>query len=185
MRKDVSELRTRSVFRIIEKPEGMESRKDDMLDKLENLEREVVKLGRSLIQMRTFSMTEYQSLKEAVEALQNSDQDEDMLINSLLSIADGLESGLRVKNEASGIELGPWIRGMEIVYERVIELLEKLKIKPIYSSGKPFDPSLHKAVAVEYNPWVDENTILAEHRRGYMRGNKVIRYAEVVVNKKT
>lgn len=41
------------------------------------------------------------------------------------------------------------------------------------------------AVAVEHTQEVSDNIVLEEQRRGYVRGDKVIRFAEVIVNKQT
>jgi hypothetical protein len=107
-----------------------------------------------------------------------------MVIGHLFSIADGLEAGIRAGETMSNPEMGSWLDGIRIVHRRVIELLEKFDVHPFYSVGKPFDPSLHTAVAVEHAQEINDNIILEEQRRGYIRAGKVIRYAEVVVNKR-
>jgi molecular chaperone GrpE len=157
---------------------------DDMVDNLESLRAEILKLGKAQIQARMFAESEYRALREAIEGLlADDDHVAETVLEDLFSIADGLEAGVRAGNIISSPEIGSWLDGMKIIHQRVMELLEKFDIYPVYSVGKPFDPSLHVAVAVEHLQQVDDNIILEEQRRGYARGDKVIRYAEVVVNR--
>ena len=55
-------------------------------------------------------------------------------------------------------------------------------VRPIEAEGRPFDP--HRHVVVETAPaaaGVPPDTVVREIRRGYLRGEEVLRYAEVVV----
>jgi len=157
---------------------------ENMIEKLELLRAEILELGKAQLQTRMFAESEYRALREAIEELfANNDQAAEMVVEDLFSIADGLEAGIRTGGAISSPEMVPWLDGMRIIYQRVMELLERFDIYPLHSVGKSFDPSLHVAVAVEHVQDVDDNIILEEQRRGYMRGDKVIRYAEVVVNK--
>jgi len=169
--------------------EGLESEvssleSPDMVERLESLRAEILKLGKAQIQTRMFAESEYRALREAIqEFFAGNDHVAEMVIEDLFSIADGLEAGIRAGGAISSPEMGSWLDGMKIVHQRVMELLEKFDVYPLHSVGKLFDPSLQVAVAVEHLQEVDDNIILEEQRRGYTRGDKVIRYAEVVVNK--
>lgn len=48
--------------------------------------------------------------------------------------------------------------------------------------GKPFDPSLHEAIAREESPEYKEGIIIQEFRRGFLLGNRLIRPAMVKVS---
>ena len=188
MRKKGSELRHLDVFKITEEPEEAANggHYDDMLERLELLKAEILKIGKSQIQARMFAKSEYQALREAIEILPaDNDHAADMVIEDLLSIADGLDAGIRAGGAISSPEAGSWLNGMRIVHQRVMELLEKLDVQPLYSVGESFDPAKHTAVAVGHIQDVSDDIILEEQRRGYIRGDKMIRYAEVVVNKRS
>jgi molecular chaperone GrpE len=181
-------LKYLDVFKITEEPEEATNRgsNEDVLEKLELLKAELLKLGKSQIQTRTFARSEYQALREAVEMLSaNNDEMTDMVIEGLLPIADGLDAGIKAGSAMPGSEMDSWLNGLKIVHQRVMELLEKLDVHPIYSTGESFNPARHKAVAVEHTQEVNDNVVLEEQRRGYIRGDKVIRYAEVIVNKRS
>ena len=79
-------------------------------------------------------------------------------------------------------EIAAWLQGLEFVQERLLDALASADVVPIPTEGVGFDPHLH--VAVETAPASDQvraGTIVREHRRGYLRGDTVLRYAEVVV----
>ena len=78
--------------------------------------------------------------------------------------------------------MASWLEGLSLVHERLMEALASADVVPIPTEGRPFDPHVH--VAVETVPaagQVQPGTIVREHRRGYVHGNAVLRYAEVVV----
>jgi len=185
MRRKLSEIKKLSIFRITEKPEELTDSKDNdpVLESIESLKSEIAKLGKAQIQTRMFVKTEYQSLRESVDALSSNNHVVEAVIEDLLSIADGLEAGTRAGGEILSPDMASWIQGLIIVQQRTLELLKKLDVYPIHSVGMPFDPSLHNAVAVEHDQSSENNIILEEQRRGYMRDGKIMRYAEVIVNK--
>ena len=188
MRKKSSELKRMDVFKITEEPEEAASSgsDDDVLEKLELIKAEILKLGKSQIQTRTFARSEYQALREAIEVLPASnDEMIDMVIEGLLPIADGLDAGIRAGNAIPDSQAASWLDGMRIVYQRVMALLEELDIRPLHPVGEHFDPTQHTAVAVEHVQDISDNIVMEEQRCGYIRGDKVIRYAEVVVNKQS
>ncbi len=187
MRKRAENLKKLDVFRITETPENVDednNNQNHIKEQIESLKSEILKLGKSQLQARTFAKSEYQSLKDAISAINgNNDGAIETVINDLLSIADGLEAGIQSGNIISNPEASSWISGMMIVHQRVMELLEKLDVHPIQSLGTEFNPLFHRAIDMGNNPGVDDNIVIVEQRRGYVRDSKVIRYAEVVVNK--
>lgn len=79
-------------------------------------------------------------------------------------------------------ETAAWLEGLGHVQERLLEALAAVDVVPIPTAGCVFDPHLH--VAVETAPATDlvrPGGIVREHRRGYVQGDTVLRYAEVIV----
>ncbi len=75
-----------------------------------------------------------------------------------------------------------WLRGLTFVRERLLETLAAEGVRPIAAEGEPFDP--HRHLAIESVPASDgaaAGTVVAEYRRGYARGDHILRPAEVVV----
>jgi len=75
-----------------------------------------------------------------------------------------------------------WLEGLEFVRDRLLDVLSAEGVRPIETEGEIFDPHLH--VAVEAAPATDgvpAGSIVQETRRGYLAGDTVLRYAEVIV----
>lgn len=79
-----------------------------------------------------------------------------------------------------------WLRGLELVRERLFETLAMEGIRPIEAVGQSFDP--HRHVAIDTVPAQQDappGTIVSEAQRGYAVRDRVLRYAEVVVARAT
>ena len=79
-----------------------------------------------------------------------------------------------------------WLQGLELVRERLFEMLAMEDVEPLEAVGQPFDPRRH--VAMDTVPARDDapsGTVVLELRRGYAVGDRVLRYAEVVVARAT
>ncbi len=75
-----------------------------------------------------------------------------------------------------------WLHGVEFVRERLLEVLAAEGVQPIETEGQPFDPNRHHAVeVVTADDPLAVGLITQETRRGYMCGDNVLRYADVVV----
>jgi molecular chaperone GrpE (heat shock protein) len=78
-----------------------------------------------------------------------------------------------------------WLEGLNLVYERLLAILETGGVTPIVCIGQPFDPYQHIAVGTtgQLPPGITSatNTVVAEERRGYRSPAGVIRFAEVIV----
>lgn len=76
-----------------------------------------------------------------------------------------------------------WLRGLEIIRERFLRLLEREGIERIPDINQQFDPHLHVAIDTEERTDVAENTIVSVIRKGYIYKERVLRYSEVIVAK--
>lgn len=103
----------------------------------------------------------------------------------LLSLLQRLNPALRTPTatETSPTQaISAWLEGLQIVHERLLEALAAVEVAPIPAEGGVFDPHLHIALeTVAATDTTPAGTIVREHRRGYVRGDTVLRYAEVIV----
>ena len=76
------------------------------------------------------------------------------------------------------------LEGVEMVEKELYSSLEKLGIEPIKALGEKLDPKLHNVVAVLENNNVEDDIIIEEYLQGFKTKDKVIRYSQVIVNKK-
>ncbi|MBQ5411800.1 MAG: nucleotide exchange factor GrpE [Oscillospiraceae bacterium] len=72
-------------------------------------------------------------------------------------------------------------KGVDMTLQSFRSGLEKLGVKEIEALGQPFDPKFHNAVMSESVEGVQSGTVTKVLQRGFMQGDKVIRYAMVAV----
>ncbi len=97
-------------------------------------------------------------------------------LRAVVPILDDFERAL--KTESADKE---YARGMELIYQRLLESLKKLGLEAIETEGQKFDPALHHAVEMEKTDRVEDHTILYQHQRGYSFKGKLLRPAIVKV----
>jgi molecular chaperone GrpE len=99
-------------------------------------------------------------------------------VRSILPILDDFERALKV--ECTGNK--EYVRGMELIHQRLSDTLKKLGVEPISAKGLKFDPHIHHAVEMSETDDVEDHTILEEYQRGYNFRGKLLRPAMVKVS---
>ncbi len=102
------------------------------------------------------------------------------LVLDLLPVLDHFELGLAdsAKNGAPAAI----VEGFQLVYNQLRAALEKAGAEAIDAEEKPFDPHLHEAITHLPSDDVPEGHVVAQTRRGYKLGDKLLRAAQVVVS---
>jgi len=98
-------------------------------------------------------------------------------VRSILPILDDFERALKV--ECTGNK--EYVRGMELIHQRLSDALKKLGLEPISAKGLTFDPHIHHAVEMSETDQVEDHTILEEYQRGYNFRGRLLRPAMVKV----
>jgi molecular chaperone GrpE len=102
------------------------------------------------------------------------------MINALIPILDdftrSMKSGREVKDHES------FFKGIELIHNKFIKLLESHGLFPFDSVGKPFNVEYHDALMQLPRSDVPPHTVLEEIERGYKLFEKVIRHAKVIVS---
>ena len=74
--------------------------------------------------------------------------------------------------------------GLSAILKNMDSFLSENGVTPIEALGEIFDPHLHEAISVKEDLSLDDNTITAEIRKGYILQNRVIRPSLVEISKK-
>lgn len=111
--------------------------------------------------------------RERVEVFEFASLD---TIKALLPILDDFERALKVESTDK-----EYVRGMELIYQRLYESLRKLGLEPISTEGATFDPHIHHAVDMVETQDYPDHTILKEYQRGFYFKNRLVRPAMVQV----
>lgn len=115
--------------------------------------------------------------KERIDLLQTAGKD---VIVSLLPVLDDFERASRAIENAKDVAAVK--EGVNLVYNKLKNLLAQKGLKEMVSKGQPFDADIHEAVT--NIPAPDEamkGKIVDVLEEGYLLNDKVIRFAKVVV----
>ncbi len=107
---------------------------------------------------------------------------EDLMVE-LLPVLDNFDVALKHTSEKSTDTAV--IEGFRIVAEQLENVLQKFGLQPVPAEDVPFDPHQHEAVAHIPDTDRPEGMIVAQTRRGFRLGDKLIRAAQVVVSSGT
>ena len=97
-------------------------------------------------------------------------------IKPLLAVYDNLERGIAQYDEADVHR-----QGLELILRQFTETLTKLGVTEIEAQGQPFDPEKHNAVMHVEDESAGETTVVEVFQKGFMIGDKVLRFAMVKV----
>ena len=96
-------------------------------------------------------------------------------LKNILPILDNMERATAF-TEADKI-----LEGMKLILKSFNENFAKMDVKEIEALGKTFDPNVHYAVMHVEDESFGENEVVEVLQKGYICGDKVIRYAMVKV----
>ncbi len=144
--------------------------------------RKVEELGQKLIEandkyVRIYS--EYENYRkrtnmEKADLLLNGAKE---TIKAILPVVDDFERALEhIADDDASKE------GVQLIYNKMMKILEQKGLKAMEAKGQKFDESLHEAVT--QFPAADESqkgTVAEVVEKGYYLNDKVLRYAKVVV----
>ncbi|MFH0989023.1 MAG: nucleotide exchange factor GrpE [bacterium] len=102
------------------------------------------------------------------------------LISDILPIADDFERSMKLGNNQKESEA--FKKGIELIYQKLLKLLESQDVKPMDCLGKEFNVDFHDALMQIPREDVAPHTIVEEVEKGYFLHDKVIRHAKVVVS---
>jgi molecular chaperone GrpE len=75
------------------------------------------------------------------------------------------------------------IEGLEGILKNIDSLFASEGVREIEAIGTPFDPNVHDAIAYSARDDLEENTVTAEIRKGYMLNGRVLRPSLVEISK--
>ena len=106
------------------------------------------------------------------------------VLRSFLPSIDNFEHALSHASTAKGQEaLDNLIKGVQMVFDHMLDALKAHVVKGIDALDQPFDPNLHEAMMRRSDPDKEDDTVLEVYQAGYMIGEQVLRPSKVIVNK--
>ena len=116
------------------------------------------------------------TLREKMDLVASGGQD---VIKSMLSVLDDMYRAVAASEKSEDITA--LREGERLVLQKFEEALRQKNVTEIEAQDKEFDPDLHEAVARFAAGEDKKGKVIDVVQRGYMLGDKVLRYAKVVV----
>ncbi len=141
-----------------------------------------------------------QDLAKMLKRLQGQQEEKEHLIlqplvSGLMDLYDRLQAGLELKPPKQnmlqmllgGNQQKSWLsahkEGQKMVMGRIMDLLLHCGVKPIEIKDASFDPRIMRAIQLKADAGRPNGCVLKECRKGFMLETRVVRPAEVIVNK--
>lgn len=128
-----------------------------------------------------YLLADFENLKKRAELdVQNKvDSITDSMMLKFLSIYDDF---IRAKEALSKQNVNT--DGLGAILKNMNAFLAEWGVRPIEALGEVFDPRQHEAISIKNDPSLDDNTITAELRKGYILKDRIIRPSLVEISKK-
>jgi len=155
-----------------------EPQEETIEEKLAKSEAETADLkDRLLRQMAEFDNYRKRTLKEKADIILNGSAG---VITDILPVIDDLERA--IANSAKSDDYSALKEGIELIYNKLMHILEQKGLQKISPKDEPFDTDFHEAIAMIPAP--DEQSkgkVLDCAIDGYKLNDKVLRHAKVAV----
>ena len=116
------------------------------------------------------------TLREKMDLVASGGQD---VIKSMLSVLDDMYRAVAASDKSE--DIAALREGERLVLQKFEEALRQKNVIEIEAQDKEFDPDFHEAVARFAAGEDKKGKVIDVVQRGYMLGDKVLRYAKVVV----
>ncbi|MFN0169215.1 MAG: nucleotide exchange factor GrpE [Bryobacteraceae bacterium] len=101
-------------------------------------------------------------------------------VRVLLPILDDFERAMKAPPPAENGDLD-YRKGIELIYQRLLDALKKAGLELVECEGQPFDPNVHQAVDRAETGDLPDQTVLQVYQQGYNFKGRLLRPAMVKV----
>jgi len=102
----------------------------------------------------------------------------------LIPVIDHFDKAVKHMPENMDEETGKWVEGVGHIERSLVDIASEFDCVAIDPGGAQFDPTLHEAVSTQTDEDKPDEAVIEVLERGWQLGDKVIRPAKVIVNKR-
>jgi len=106
--------------------------------------------------------------------------EKERIIKTLLPALDNFERTLQNAHSAENVDV--LVKGIQIIYDQMLDILKSHGAEQIKALGEKFDPALHDAMMKKADPEQEENIVLEEFQKGYKLNGRVIRPTKAIIS---
>ena len=116
------------------------------------------------------------TLREKMDLIQSGGSD---VLKAILPVLDDMQRAIAASEKSD--DIASLREGERMVEKKFIDTLHQKNVTEIEAQGQPFDEQVHEAVARFAAGEENKGKVIDVIQRGYMLGDKVLRFAKVVV----
>lgn len=160
------------------KKSGSKANEELLQEKIDELEINLAELNDKYLRLFSeFDNYRKRTNKERLDLLKSASEE---VIIDLLPVIDDFERGIKAMQDNDALQTS--VEGMQLIYNKLLNILTKKGLAPINSIGQAFDTDFHEAITNIPAPSEDlKGKVVDEIEKGYTLNDKVIRFAKVVV----
>lgn len=161
-----------------EDSDNNQTQTEDVPGSIEKLEIENQELKDKYLRLfAEFDNYKKRTVKERLDLMRTAAQE---TILSILPVLDDFDRAKRLADEPGSTEM--FSEGANIVYHKLYAVLKNKGLEPMDSQHQSFDPAFHEALTEIPAPTEElKGKVVDTIEKGYKLGDKIIRYAKVVV----
>jgi len=167
-----------------EKQEEVKEEQQEEVSPIASLESKVAELEQKvadledikLRQMAEFDNYRRRTNKEKLDLIETAGEG---IFKNMLPLMDDFERAMAAMEKSEDVEA--LREGLKLIYQKFRSFLEQNKVTEIETEGKDFDTDEHEAVTLFAAGEDKKGKIIDCTQKGYKLGDKVIRFAKVVV----
>lgn len=147
--------------------------------KIEDLKKEKDELFAKLQRVSA----DYENLQKRTskQIAESISYEKERIIKAILPALDNFEHTLQNASSVETVDV--FLKGTQIIYDQMLDILKSQNVEQIEALGEIFDPVMHQAVMQKTESDQEENIVLEEFQKGYTLNGRVIRPSKVIVNK--
>ena len=159
--------------------EGAEQTQEEQAPNVEELEARIAELeDKNLRMMAEFDNYRRRTNKEKLDIMATAGE---RIFTDMLPLVDDFERALASINGANGENGDALLNGVQLIYQKFISFLDKNDVHVIQTEGVDFNTDEHEAVTTFAAGEDQKGKVIDCTQKGYKLGDKVIRFAKVVV----
>jgi molecular chaperone GrpE len=161
-----------------ENQEQTANSEEQVMDEMTELKKSLEEARDKFVRLNAeFDNFRKRTARERVELFKTAGED---IMSTLLPVLDDFERGLDAMDKSE--DVSSLKEGVNLVYDKLFKALKAKGLESFSAKGEVFDPELHEAVTKIPAPDKKmKGKVVDEIEKGYKLGDKIIRYAKVVV----
>lgn len=165
--------------RVENQVESQESKVESLEARVAELEEQKAELeDKNLRMMAEFDNFRKRTNKEKLDLMATAGE---RIFKDMLPLVDDFERALASINGANGENDDALLNGVQLIYQKFLSFLDKNDVHAIETEGTDFNTDEHEAVTTFAAGEDKKGKVIDCTQKGYKLGDKVIRFAKVVV----